>query len=52
MAKVLLHLKRKLPYDEIERLEATIKKELDEYGFAIVDDNFDIYEIESEEKND
>lgn len=51
MAKILLHFRGRLPYDEIERLEIRIKKELDENGFAIVDDNFDIYEIESDDEN-
>lgn len=51
MAKILLHFRGHLPYDEIERFETRIKKELDENGFAIVDDNFDIYEIESDYEN-
>lgn len=47
MSKLILKLKRKLVFDDIERLERTIKQELDEYGFAIVEeDMFDIYELD------
>lgn len=49
MAKLILKLKQRLPYDEIERLENRIKKELNENGFAVVDaDTVDIYEIDDD----
>lgn len=51
MSKLILKLKQHLPYNEIERLEDCIKRDLDENGFAIIDDKFDIYEIETEEKH-
>ena len=51
MGKLILKLKEYLPFNEIDRLEDAIKRDLDTNGFAIIDDKFDIYEIETEEKH-
>lgn len=51
MSKLILKLKVHLPYPEIERLEDCIKKDLEQNGFAIIDDKFDIYEIETGEED-
>lgn len=49
MSKLILKLKQKLPFPEIERLEEAIKNDLEKNGFAIIDDKFDIYEINTGE---
>lgn len=49
MSKLILKVKDKLPYNELLRLENTIKEDLQKNGFAVIDDRIDIYEIETGE---
>ena len=46
MKKVILKYKGKLPTDEIERLMMGIHRDLDEIGFVVIDDRFDVIEID------
>lgn len=46
MKKLIFKVNARLKYDDMERLEQDIVKSLDKYGFAIIDDTIDIYEIE------
>ena len=48
MSKLILKVNRHLPYNELLRLEETIKEDLEKNGFAIIDNSIDIYEIKTE----
>ena len=46
MKKLIIKMKGCLTVDDRERFETDLKKQLDENGFAVVDDWVDIYEID------
>lgn len=45
MSKLVIKVKKKMGDNDRERLEAQIKKDLDTNGFVVIDNNFDVYEI-------
>ena len=49
MKKLIFKVNACLSYDDIRRLEESIKDSLDEYGFAIVDSTMEVYEINTGE---
>lgn len=50
MSKLIIKVKRVLRDDDRERLEFQLKKDLENNGFAVIDDNFEVYEIEEKEE--
>ena len=51
MGKLILKLKMTLPYTDTLEIENQILKDLDTNGFAIIDDRFDVYELDEKEDN-
>lgn len=49
MSRLVIKIKRKLRDSDREGIENSIKKDLDENGFVLLDDNFDIYELDKKE---
>lgn len=46
MSKLLLKIKGTYPYIDVLKIEKQLLKDLENNGFAIIDDRFDVYEID------
>lgn len=50
MSKLVIKLKCLTKVDDRERIEEWIKKDLKENGFVLIDDMFEVYEVDDVEK--
>jgi hypothetical protein len=49
MSRLVIKIKRTLRDSDREGIENTIKKDLDENGFVLLDDNFEVYDLDKKE---
>ena len=49
MSRLVIKIKRTLRDPDREGIEISIKKDLDENGFVLLDDNFEVYDLDKKE---
>jgi hypothetical protein len=48
MKGVILKYRGMMPIDELDRAYEQFKKEMEQFGFVIIDDRFDVIEVDTE----
>lgn len=51
MKKLIIVCKGSIKPDELLRIEDQIKRDLDQHGFALLDDRYEVHEIDTDKED-